>query len=439
VSAELDRSHNPQTRSWIESANGPAVTFPIQNLPFGVFRRRGTSEAFRGGVAIGDRVLDLSAVATHFEDDVTSAAAAAREPTLNRLMSFPDGVQRALRLALFDALSNEASRTALEPHCLPLDDVEHDVPANIGDFTDFYASIDHATNAGAIFRPQNPLLPNYKYVPIAYHGRSSSIVPSGTAFVRPQGQLKSTEDKPRFEATRRLDYEAEIGLYVGEPNTWGRPIPIGDAERHVFGFCLLNDWSARDIQAWEYQPLGPFLGKNFATTVSPWIITRSALAPFRRAPRPRPAQDPSPLPYLTNDVDAVSGAYDIRIFVAICTEHMRAANMPPYVLSESTFGDAYWTPAQMLAHHTSNGCSLRTGDLIGSGTLSGPGRSSVGSLLELSRNGQEPLVLPSGEQRTFLEDGDEVYLSAHCVREGFASIGFGECRGVITPSTFSVC
>ena len=297
------------------------------------------------------------------------------------------------------------------------------LPVAIGDYTDFYASVHHATNVGSMFRPDNPLLPNYKWLPIGYHGRSSSIVVSGTPVRRPSGQTKDdASPAPVFGPSKRLDYEMELGMFIGPGNDLGEPIAVGSALDHVFGFCLVNDWSARDVQTWEYQPLGPFLAKSFATSISPWIVTLDALEPFRTRAFERASGDPEPLPYLRDDV-----GYDINVEVWLRTKKMSE----PVRLSRGNFRDMYWTVAQLVAHHTSNGCNLRPGDLLASGTISGPEKDARGCLLELTWRGTEPIQLPTGETRRFLEDGDEVILRAYCEREGVPRIGFGECRGVV--------
>jgi fumarylacetoacetase len=355
--------------------------------------------------------------------------------SLNPLMALEPSERRALRRALSRLLAADQSGRAVDaaagPHLLtPMSDVQLLLPAEVGDYTDFYASVFHASNVGALFRPDNPLLPNYKWVPIGYHGRASSIVPSGTNVRRPEGQVRpDPEGPPRFGPSKRLDYELELGLFVGPGNRLGEPIPIGAAERRIFGVCLVNDWSARDIQAWEYQPLGPFLAKNFATTVSPWVVTLEALAPFRTAPRLRPPGDPAPLPYLNHPADRAAGAFDITLEVRLSSTAMRAQGIAPMLLGRSRAADLYWTPAQLITHHTSNGCNLRPGDLLASGTVSGPTPDSLGCLLELTRGGKQALELPNGEKRTFLEDGDEVLLRGWCERDGAARIGLGDCGG----------
>jgi fumarylacetoacetase len=435
----LDRTHEASATSWLESANAASSDFPIQNLPYGVFRRTGTAQ-FRVGVAIGDQILDLSAAegASIFAGAAAPAAPATRESTLNALAALPPQTLGALRLAIFDALADRSLRGEFERALVPMVKVEYAVPFTIGDFTDFYASIFHATRVGSMYRPQNPLMPNYKYVPVAYHGRSSTIVVDGTPVRRPCGQLRLSEDAPPvYELSRRLDYEAEVGFYIGTP-TAGETLAADVAPAHVFGFTVLNDWSARDIQTWEYQPLGPFLGKNFATTVSPWVVTMDALRPFHLPALEREPGDPQPLPHLTSPNDTAHGGVDIAISVEIRSARMRAEGIPALRLSTSSFGESYWTYAQMLVHHASNGCVLRTGDLLGSGTMSGPGDdpSRWGSLVELTHNGRDALTLPSGETRTFIADGDEIIMRGRCERPGFASIGFGTCSATIagTPA-----
>jgi fumarylacetoacetase len=436
VTRILDETHDPARRSWVESANGHP-DFPIQNLPFGIFRRRGGADVPSGGVAVGDSVLDLSACveAGLFSGDAERAARACTAPELNGFMALGGRYWSVLRRAVSRLLTVDAGEP-LEPRAaptllVPVSDVELLSPAAIGDYTDFYASLHHATNVGTMMRPENPLFPNYKWVPIGYHGRASSIVPSGTPVRRPRGQTRDgSAGAPTFGASRRLDYELEVGFFVGPGNPLGEPISVGDASRHLFGICLLNDWSARDVQAWEYQPLGPFLAKNFATTISPWIVTLDALAPFR-GPLARPAGDPEPLPYLDDEDDRRAGVIDLTLEVLLVSSRMRGQRMPPVSLSVSRLRDLYWTPAQLLAHHASGGCNLRAGDLLGSGTVSGPTRESRGCLLELTWRGAEPLVLPTGEERRFLEDGDEVIFRGWCEREGFVRIGLGECRGEV--------
>jgi fumarylacetoacetase len=433
-----DETHNPARRSWVASANGHA-DFPIQNLPLGIFSPpRGSS---RGGVAIGGEIFDLAAAheAGLFDDLAAEAAQAACGASLNALFALGAPARVALRQqlsAILDADSKDRARIeGLRARILRrVADCRLELPATIGDYTDFFAGIHHATNAGKLFRPDNPLLPNYKYLPIAYHGRASSIVASDAEVRRPNGQRKpASETVPSFGPSRGLDYELELGVWIGLGNALGTPIPIAQAADHIAGFCLLNDWSARDIQAWEAQPLGPFLGKSFCTTISPWVLTPEALAPFR-APQPqRPAGDPAPLPYLFDDADQAGGALDIELEVALLTPGLQK-ELAPHKLALSNARHLYWTVAQLVAHHACGGCNLRPGDLLGTGTISGPDDGALGSLLELTGGGRRPVALPSGETRRFLEDGDTVIMRARCRRDGFASIGFGECRGTIVPA-----
>jgi fumarylacetoacetase len=432
---------DPALHSWVKSAEAAGADFPIQNLPYGIARIPG-EEAPRVVVAIGDRALNLHALA---EADALAGLAdellaACRETTLNSLMAFPRPVLRTLRDRL-SALLEEARvetmrhRGALEAALKPQSAVEMLVPAAIGDYTDFYASIFHATNVGKLFRPENPLLPNYKYVPIGYHGRASSIVPSGTAVRRPRGQVAGAGgDAPTFGPSRLLDYELEVGAFVSRPNRLSESVTIDEAREHLFGLCLVNDWSARDIQSWEYQPLGPFLSKSFATTVSPWVVTLDALEPFRTTAFARPAEDPAPLPYLTGGDDQRRGGFDVLLEVYLETPRMHQAGEAPFLLSRSNLRELYWTLGQMVAHHTSNGCNLRTGDLLATGTVSGAATTARGCLLEITARGAQPVVLRNGETRKFLEDGDTVILRGHCEREGAARIGFGECRGTVLPA-----
>lgn len=428
----VNETHDLRLRSWVPSANRDNGDFPIQNLPFCLFRRRGSGEAWRGGVAIGDEIVDLGAAAGagEFDGIARPALQAASEATLNRLMAMGPDAWSALRLALSRALREGSARAqAWQGFLLPQAAAEFRVAAQVGDYTDFYTSIHHATAVGRLFRPDNPLLPNYKWVPIAYHGRASSLGVSGQTFRRPRGQiLSSGSDVPTLELSRRIDYELELGIFIGQGNESGAAIPITQADRHVFGFCLLNDWSARDIQGWEYQPLGPFLSKNFATTLSPWIVTTEALAPFR-GPWHRDAADPQPLPYLDCPANRESGAFDVRLEVKLETQRMRAEGDAPSLLSRTSYRHAYWTVAQMVAHHSVNGCNLQPGDLLGSGTQSGPADSEAGSLLELTRGGKQKVTLSNGETRTFLEDGDTVIFGGWCECDGAARIGFGEVRG----------
>ncbi len=419
----IDATHAADLSSWVESANDPASDFPIQNLPFGRFRLSGSDYEWRAGVAIGDAVLDLQAAGL-----VASADLAA-------IMRLPAAARRQLRATISAGLRADSEQAAAwRPALLRQADLEFGLPGEIGDYTDFYTGIHHATTVGKLFRPDNPLLPNYRWVPIGYHGRASSVLPSGQDFRRPWGQLKAPDPAlPVLAPTRRLDYELEMGIVIGPSNALGAPVRIGEAEGHVFGLTLLNDWSARDVQAWEYQPLGPFLAKSFATTISPWVVTLDALAPFREA-FVRPEGDPAPLPYLDSETNRAAGTLGVELEVWLQTARMRAEGTAPTRLSQSSLRDSYWTVAQLVTHHTVNGCNLRTGDLLGTGTLSGPAAEQGGSLLELTAAGQKPLRLPNGETRTFLEDGDTVILRGACEREGFRRIGFGECRATVLPA-----
>ncbi|HUL46867.1 MAG TPA: fumarylacetoacetase [Steroidobacteraceae bacterium] len=435
----INATHDPALRSWVPGANDPATDFPIQNLPFAAFRRRGTREPHRGGVAIGTQVLDLGALHARapFQGAAAAALGACAAPALNALMGLGAPAAAALRAALSGALREGAGAQVelLRGLLVPQAAAEYRVAADIGDFTDFYASIHHATSVGRLMRPDNPLLPNYKWVPIAYHGRASSLRVSGFDIVRPSGQLlPAGAAVPQLAATRRLDYELEVGIFIGRGNALGTRVPLGEAESHVFGLCLLNDWSARDIQSWEYQPLGPFLAKNFATTVSPWIVTLDALAPFR-SPWTRPPDEPPPLPYLDDAEVRRAGGFDLELEVWLDTAGMRAAAVAAQRLSHSNFRDSWWTVSQMVTHHTVNGCNLEPGDLFGSGTQSGAKPDEAGSLLELSGGGKRAITLASGEQRTFLEDGDRVTLRAWCERPPFRRIGFGELTGTVLPAT----
>jgi fumarylacetoacetase len=428
-----DRTCDPRLTSWVDSANRPSTGFPVQNLPFGVFRPQGSDAPGRIGVAIGDMVLDLSAgvhggLLAGLPGEVAEACCGT---TLNGLMALPSTPRRSLRVRISELLSaGSLQRDRARPLLIPMTEVDLLLPAAIGDYTDFYASIHHATHVGSMFRPDQPLLPNYRYVPIGYHGRSSSIVVSGTPVHRPSGQTKADDlERPVFGPCRQLDYELEVACFVGPGNAPGSPIPMGEAEEHLFGVGLLNDWSARDIQKWEYVPLGPFLAKNFATSISPWVVTMEALAPFRVPAMPRPASDPPPLPYLFSRGDQAAGGIDLILEVFLSTSSMRVEGRDPYRVSRVNFRDMYWTFAQMLTHHTGNGCPMRPGDLLGSGTVSGPERETQGCLLEVTRRGKTPLVLPGGEIRTFLEEGDEVTFRGSCERQGARWIGLGECRG----------
>jgi len=428
-----DATHDPALRSWVDSANAEGSDFPIQNLPYGRFRRRGSDEPWRIGVAIGDQVLDLALARERcpWGADVPALLEPLAAGDLNTFMALGRPAWRAVRAALSAALAAGSDQGPFLELCLvPQRDAEMALPCRIGDYTDFFAGIHHARNTGRQFRPDNPLLPNYQWVPIGYHGRVSSIGLGG-AVKRPWGQVKGSGDAPpAYQPSRRLDYELEVGAFVGRGNALGEPVPMADAEDALFGLVLLNDWSARDIQAWEYQPLGPFLGKSFATSISPWVVTFDALAPFRR-PFTRPEGDPQPLPYLDSAFNREAGAIDMVLEAWLQTAAMRAAGQPAVRLSQSNLLDAYWTWAQMLTHHASNGCNLQPGDLLGSGTISGPAPGQFASMLELSNGGKAPFTLPGGEQRSFLEDGDTVVLRAHCSAPGAVRIGLGELAGTI--------
>jgi len=436
----MNATHDPRLRSWVESANDDTTDFPIQNLPFGVFSDA-RNTAPRGGVAIGDQILDVTACVRERILRPSAAGTACAETSLNRLMSLEAGELSSFRGELSGVLAigtgaGGAAARARGKILVPMSEARMELPATIGDYTDFYASIHHATNVGSMFRPDSPLLPNYKHVPIGYHGRASSIVSSGTAVRRPVGQSRAQNDaEPTFGPSRMLDYESELGFFVGKGNELGSPVPVESARDHIFGFCLVNDWSARDIQAWEYQPLGPFLAKNFATTISAWVITAEAAEPYRIPAAQRPSGDPDPLPYLTSANDGARGGIDAVLEVYLLSDRMRAERLQPARLTSAPFATMYWTVAQMLAHHASNGCNLRTGDLLASGTVSGTTRDSRGCLLELTWRGSEPLTLPTGEQRRFLEDGDEVTMRGYMQAKSHPRIGFGECRGIILPAT----
>ncbi len=429
----LNETHDASLKTWV----GGSGDFPIQNLPIAVFRPTASDETFRGGIAIGDRVLDLAAVADLgiFDGVAQSALLACSQPELNEFMGMGSHAWSALRLTLSRALREGSPHQGSLSSCLyPLDKIEYKLPCRIGDYTDFYTSIYHATAVGKQFRPDNPLLPNYKWVPIGYHGRSSSIDVSPQSFKRPSGQLKGPDDDaPVLGPCKRLDYELELGIYIGSGNELGESIGIEDAEQHVFGICLFNDWSARDIQGWEYQPLGPFLAKNFASTVSPWIVSLEALAPFRLAWQ-RDASDPQPLPYLQSEENSAAGAIDIQLEAYIQSSQMLADKIAPMKLARSSFRHSYWTISQLVAHHSVNGCNLMPGDLLGSGTQSGPLPEEAGSMLELSSGGKNPLTLPTGEARSFLADGDTITFRGFCHQEGAVDIGFGEVIGTVLPA-----
>jgi fumarylacetoacetase len=434
----VNETHDARLESWVEEANEPATDFPIQNLPLGVFARHGQSEAPRVGIAIGTRILDVTASleANLLGTAAEEAGRACGERSLNALMALGGGHWSALRLAASRLLRRgspaDGDARLAERILVPLEEARLYLPAEVGDYTDFYASIHHATNVGSMFRPDSPLLPNYRHVPIGYHGRASSLVVSGTPVRRPQGQtVAGASTEPTFGPSRQLDYECELGFFVGPGNPLGEPVPIAEAASRIFGVCLVNDWSARDIQRWEYQPLGPFLAKSFATSVSPWVVTLEALEPFRVPAARRGEGEPSPLAYLDDARDRERGGIDIVLDVEIRTARMRERGAPWARLSRARFSTMYWTIAQLLSHHASNGCNLRPGDLLASGTVSGPADESRGCLLELTRRGADPVRLATGEERRFLEDGDEIVLRGWCEREGVRRIGFGECVGMV--------
>jgi len=442
MTCAINETHDPNLRSWVESANDPNTDFPIQNLPIGLFNRNDNGSKLRIGMAIGDQILDLfeccmAGILNKYDISYYYSG------NLNLLMRVDRIVGVTLRRQAMELLREDNTtiqnyQKAHPNECrflVPMSETEMSLPFSIGDYTDFYASIYHATNIGKMFRPDQPLMPNYKWVPIGYHGRASSIVVSGAPIRRPVGQTKDDNaEAPTFGPSKVLDYELEVGFFVGQGNEQGRPIKITEAEDHIFGLCLVNDWSARDIQRWEYQPLGPFLSKSFATTVSPWIVTMEALAPFRAPAFKRPEGDPEPLPYLDSPENRERGGFDIKLEVSISTEQMREKGIAPHRLSSSNTRDLYWTFAQMLTHHTSNGCNLQPGDLLASGTVSGATKDSLGCLIELTGRGAEPINLPTGEARRFLQDGDEVIFRGYCEREGFRKIGFGECSGIVAPA-----
>ncbi len=426
---KIDFSHDPALTSWIGSANGHE-DFPVQNLPLGIFSSNGVGP--RAGVAIGDWIFCLKGAAT--AGLVPSFDGALDGTTLNALFARDAHDRLALRHKLSALLCDEANRAAVEPYLFRAADCALHLPAKVGDFTDFYVGIHHATNVGRVFRPDNPLLPNYKHIPIGYHGRSSSIRPSGVPVTRPNGQRKAPDaELPTYGPTQRLDYELELGVWIGPGNALGEPIPIGEAEERIAGLCLLNDWSARDFQVWEYQPLGPFLAKNFHSTVSPWVVTTEALAPFRIAQTARADSDPHPLPYLWDEGDQAKGALALTLEASLSTAAMREAGMAPHKLSRGPASNMYWTVAQIVTHHAANGCNLSPGDLLGTGTISAPTPDGLGSLLEIT-GARNPVELPTGESRFFVLDGDEISLSAHAHAEGFVSIGFGACRSAVLPA-----
>jgi fumarylacetoacetase len=422
-------------QSWLPEANQPTADFPLTHLPYGAFEHEGQQHLC---VAIGAHLLNLYACAASSLLPPTLVEAC-RAPTLNPFMSLGHRSWTLLRetlTALLHADAESSRRQATEAALHSIAGATLVKPVHIPNYTDFYASIYHATRVGQLFRPDQPLLPNYKHVPIGYHGRASSIIPSGIPIFRPTGQSRSSEpqDQPNFLPTKALDYELELALYIGQPSLLGTPIPISGADHHLFGISLLNDWSARDIQSWEYQPLGPFLAKNFATSISPWITPMAALEPFRTPASPRPATDPKPLPYLHSTADQQQGSLNVKLEVFLSTKTMRENKLAPFLLSQSNVQDLYWTPAQLIAHHTSNGCNLQTGDILATGTISGPTEASAGCLLEFTRNGAQPILLPTGQSRTFLADGDEIILNGSCEAPGYPRIGLGECRATILPA-----
>lgn len=437
----LNETHDPDLTSWVDSANQPGCDFPLQNLPFSVFRRKDGDELFRGGVAIGNKILDLGKLSGRnlFTVEVDKLINVCAGPSLNHFMQLGSESWSLLRLHLSRALRSDSDIHFFLSDCLvEMDQVEFNLPCEIGDYTDFYTSIHHATNVGSLFRPDNPLLPNYKWLPIGYHGRASSIQVSPQNLRRPMGQLKEAgAEFPAFAASRRLDYELELGIFIGSGNKLSEPILIDEADQHVFGFCVFNDWSARDIQAWEYVPLGPFLSKSFASTISPWIVTSEALLPFRKE-FSRDEQDPLLMDYLYSEKNEAHGAIDIKLQVSLQTQQMRDNNEAETKLAETTFANSYWSVAQMVAHHTVNGCNLNPGDFFGSGTQSGSGETELGSMLELCRGGQQTITLPDGEQRSFLQDGDRVVMTAYCEQDGATRIGFGSAIGTVLPAISTV-
>ncbi|MEZ5897163.1 MAG: fumarylacetoacetase [Parvularculaceae bacterium] len=429
----IDETHDRNATSWVAGAD-IHEDFPVQNLPLGIFSSGGSEP--RAGAAIGDYVFDLPHAFALLEPMAEAACNALRGQTsLNAFMSLTAAERRNFRRAVFRVLTDPGFEEEASKSLVAADDCVMRLPIDIRDYTDFYAGIHHARNVGSLLRPENPLLPNYKFIPVGYHGRSSSIRVSGADVTRPRGQIRPNPDEPPVvEPCRRLDYEVELGIWVGGRSALGAPVPISKARDHIAGLSLLNDWSARDIQAWEYQPLGPFLAKNFATTISPWIITAEALEPFRAAPLRRPEGDPAPLEYLVDDADQEAGAYDIRVEVFLRTHEMAKSGDAATLLGSVRATDLYWTPAQMVAHHTVNGCDIAAGDLMGTGTISGAGESEKGSMMELSCGGRREIVLPNGETRTFLEDGDEVTMTGWAERAGFRRIGFGRCGATIKKS-----
>lgn len=436
----LNFTHDPAARSWVAAAQSPGCDFTLQNLPFGIFVREGSDKHPRGGVAIGDQVLDLAHLATSglLVEPAREACCAAADSTLNAFMAMGREHWQTLRHALFRLLSSEAdavTQEKLRACMLPSSQAIMKMPVEVRNYTDFYTSRHHAINVGRVMRPENPLTPNFQWLPIAYHGRASSVVLSGTGFRRPNGQSRPADNRPpAFGPCRRLDFELEMGFFVGPETRLGEPLPVSQARERIFGMCLLNDWSARDHQFWEMDPLGPFLGKNFCTSISPWIVSMEALEPYRVA-FDRPASDPQPLPYLDDALDRASGSFDVQLEVSVQSRQHRAQHLPGDRITATSFRHQYWTIAQMLAQHTIGGCNLRSGDLMGTGTISGPTPEQAGALVELSVGGTRPLLLPgTGETRHFLEDGDSVAIKGWCEKPGAARIGFGECRGEVLPA-----
>ena len=434
----MDFTNDPSARSWLASANAAGCDFPIQNLPFGVFRIG--ADAARGGVAIGDQVVDLAllAVSGLLDDLSTVACKVAARDTLNEFMGLGLSAWRSLRRSLFHLLLADAPATTqdkLRACMVPLASARMQLPVEVRNYTDFYTSWHHAYNVGKVVRPDSPVTENFRWLPIAYHGRASSVVASGTPFHRPMGQARAPgAPAPVYGPCRRLDFELEMGFFVGPENLMGEPIPLAQARDHIFGMCLLNDWSARDHQFWEMDPLGPFLGKNFCTSLSPWIVTLDALAPFR-VPFERPADHPQPLAYLDDAGERRDGSLDIQLEVRLQSAKARSQNLAGDAITRTSFRHQYWTIAQMLAQHTVGGCNMRSGDVLGTGTISGPTQGEAGAIVELSVGGTRDVPLPStGEVRRFLEDGDTVILRGWCEKPGAARIGFGECRGEVLPA-----
>ena len=438
----INETHDPKLSSWVDSANAATTDFPIQNLPLGVFRKKGETGSGTVGIAIGDSILDVSAVQTAglLSGNADKAARQCNGSSLNNLMALGRDYWSALRVQISRLLSTNTAqgrkaRASAKKILVPMAQADMLKPVMIGDYTDFTASIYHATNAGQVLNSDSALVPNYKYVPIAYHGRCSSIILSGTNFHRPNGQTKSSTDPaPTFGPSKRFDYELELGFYIGQPNVLGQPIPVDQAEAYLFGVCLVNDWSARDIQGWEMQPLGPFVSKSTATSISAWVVTLEALAPFHRPAFERTAGDPVPFPHLYSEHDQKNGALDVQLSIDFSSTQMRTQNIAPARISNSSTKHLYWTPSQLLAHHTSAGCNMNVGDLFASGTVSGPTNDARGCMLEMTWGGRDPYTLPSGEQRRFIEDGDEVILGGYCEHDGFRRIGLGECRGIVLGS-----